>query len=106
MANTDKPLEEVLSCAECKHSISPSWYRIWAKDSEYRCNLEWEGNINISLVTGKQEGRKTFIRCWRRRAVPNSYGSEGLDCQCGPGGKQWEPKKSTPDNLMKLLKRE
>ena len=83
-------------CKECKYYHRT--FSMWMGQAEARCTHDHHPKVD--LVTGKAAKIDfyTLDRCRRERT--NEYSSN-----CGEQGRFWSPRKETPENTMKLLKR-
>lgn len=89
-------IENVVACVDCKHYLRT--FSMWMTQTEPRCRRTHRPSID--LVTGKVSKVDFFQldRCRRER-------SDDYDSNCGEKGRFWTPRKASPANTMRLLKR-
>jgi hypothetical protein len=88
--------KDIVACVDCKHYYRT--FSMWMGQMDARCQRTHTPTVD--LVTGKVSKVDYYQldRCCRERT--NDYSSN-----CGERGKYWSPRKETPENTMKLLKR-
>jgi hypothetical protein len=88
--------KDIVACVDCKHYLKT--FSMWMGQMDARCLRTHTPTVD--LVTGKVSkiDYHQLDRCYRERT--NDYSSN-----CGERGRYWSPRKETPENTMKLLKR-
>lgn len=89
-------LNDVVACVDCKHYHKT--FSMWLGSMEARCLRTRDQKIN--LVTGKVPKIDVYQVDMCKREREDSYASN-----CGSRGRYWSPRKKTPENTMRLLKR-
>lgn len=87
---------KIVACKDCKHYVHTWSMRLSGLDA--RCLHT--NRPTIDLVTGKVDKVNFHLldKCRHERTVEYS-------ANCGPEGKYWQPRKHTPENTMRVLRR-
>lgn len=90
--------ETDLFCKDCRHYCYPLYKKLFG-DNQPRCNASVTERA-VDVVTGVRPAIKfdDLHRCREERS--RDYGRP-----CGPEGVNWYPRKDTPANLMRMLKK-